>query len=50
MLPDGSKIQLDIWDTAGVEEYEAMNRNFYAGSDAAVIIYDVINRGTFGRI
>lgn len=44
MTPDGDTIKLNIWDTAGQEKYQAINRNLYLGADGAVICYDLTTK------
>lgn len=33
-------MQLDIWDTAGVERYRTITNNYYAYAHAIVLVYD----------
>ena len=40
-------MKLDIWDTAGQEVYGNMNRNYYAGSSAVIIVYAVDRLSSF---
>ena len=44
---DGDSLKLNIWDTAGNERYQAMNKGYFRGSHAAVIVYDYTNRKSF---
>ena len=44
------KMQLDIWDTAGMEEQRALTRNFYSGAHAAIIMYQINNGNTFKSV
>lgn len=43
----GVKVQVNIWDTAGHEQYRAITRNFYRNSDGVIVVYDVTNKGSF---
>ena len=40
---DGTKIKLQIWDTAGQEKYNAIMKSYYRGAigGAAILVYDV---------
>lgn len=55
-VPDGgkngipSKMKLDVWDTAGQEEFAAMTRNYYAGSHAVAIVYAIDKITTFKSV
>ncbi len=40
-LPNKKQIQLDIWDTAGQDEYAAMNRNFFSGAHCVIIVFAI---------
>ena len=43
--PDDPEIQ--IWDTAGMEKYRAVNMNYYRDAAAALLVFDLSNRSTF---
>jgi len=45
-----STVKLQIWDTAGQENFRSMIRVFYKGSNAAIIVYDVNRKETFAKI
>lgn len=36
-------LQLALWDTAGVEKFKTMTRNYYRNTHAALLVYDVNN-------
>ena len=38
---------LDIWDTAGQEQYRSMGRNFYKDSYIVCLVYDITNKNSF---
>ncbi|XP_070536667.1 uncharacterized protein [Ptychodera flava] len=38
---DGETITLSIWDTAGVERYRTLTKNYYRGTHAAIFVYSV---------
>ena len=49
-LPDGVTLKLDIWDMAGGDMFENQNRNFYAGTDCAVILYAIDSMQSFKSV
>ncbi|XP_002738206.1 ras-related protein Rab-1B-like [Saccoglossus kowalevskii] len=36
---DGEQIKLNIWDTAGVERFRTLTKNYYRGAHAAIFVY-----------
>ena len=40
-------INLDIWDTAGQENYRSLGRHFYKDSLIVILVYDITNRESF---
>ncbi len=46
----GKTIKLQIWDTAGQENFKSMIRVFYKGAHAAVLVYDVTRQETFDKL
>jgi Ras-related protein Rab-1A len=47
---DGKSIKLQIWDTAGQERFRSITSNYYNGSHAIAIVYDITNRQSFENI
>ena len=43
-------MKLQIWDTAGQEKFRSIIRNYYIGSSAAVLVYDITNRDSFDNV
>ena len=41
---------LQIWDTAGQEQFRTLASVFYKGSDACVLVYDINNKSSFESI
>mmetsp|Transcript_13289 Transcript_13289/g.24935 ORF Transcript_13289/g.24935 Transcript_13289/m.24935 type:complete len:212 (+) Transcript_13289:2439-3074(+) len=41
------KVKLQIWDTAGQENYRAITRSFYSKSHAVVLMFDLTRRQSF---
>ena len=49
-FPDNKSISIDIWDTAGQEQYRSLNRLFYKNAKAVILVYDVSNKLSFDEI
>ena len=49
-FPDGKKISLDIWDTAGQEKFRSLTRIFYKNAKAVVLVYSITNKATFDEV
>ncbi len=43
-------IKISIWDTAGQEYFKAITRQYYRGSCACILVYDITNRESFQNI
>ena len=39
-----------MWDTAGQEKFRAITKNYYKGSDAIILMYDINNLNSFKSI
>lgn len=46
-LKNGVKVKLQLWDTAGSEQYRAITTGYYRGSHAVLLIYDITNLTSF---
>ncbi len=46
----GKTIQLQVWDTAGQENFRSMIRVFYKNSHAAFLVYDLTRKVTFDKL
>ena len=40
-------IRLDIWDTAGQEQYRSLGKHFYKDSYIVILVYDITNKQSF---
>ena len=45
-----TKVGLTIWDTAGQERYHALQATYYRYSKGALIVYDVTDKDSFGKV
>jgi small GTP-binding protein len=43
-------IELNLWDTAGQEEYHAVAPIYYKNAQAALLVYSVVNDTSFDRM
>ena len=51
-MPKTIKVQdktlnLDIWDTAGQEQYRSLGKHFYKDSYIVILVYDITNKDSF---
>lgn len=46
----GKQVKLQIWDTAGQERFQSITANYYHGSHAIALVYDVTDRKTFDNL
>ncbi|KAK8818362.1 hypothetical protein WA556_006182, partial [Blastocystis sp. ATCC 50177/Nand II] len=50
VVDDKLTVKFDIWDTAGQERYRSVNKLYYRGAAAAVIVFDLTQQATFDAI
>ena len=43
-------LRIDLWDTAGQEQYRALGRHFYKDSYVIILVYDITNRESFENL
>lgn len=43
----GTKVNAQIWDTAGQEEYRSLNPHYYRGAQGVIYVYDVKSRKSY---
>ena len=41
------EVTLQIWDTAGQEQYQALGFSYYRGANCCVLVFDLSDRKTF---
>eukprot|EP00667_Euglena_gracilis_P021169 EG_transcript_23097 len=44
------RCSLQVWDTAGQEQFRTITSTFYRGAHGIALVYDVTNRSTFSNI
>lgn len=47
---DGRELEIQIWDTAGQEQYRSLGPIYYRSSAAALVVFDVTNRKSYEDI
>ena len=47
---NGKPVALQIWDTAGMEQYKSLGPIYYRGSHAAIFVYDLTRESTAREI
>jgi len=47
---DGKIYRVQIWDTAGQEQFRSITRAYYKNSVCACVVYDITNKATFENI
>lgn len=47
---DDTNVKIFIWDTAGQEEYHALNNVYYRDASAAILVYDITDRDSFDKV
>ena len=43
-------IKIQLWDTAGQEQYANLIRSYFTNCTAAIIVYDISNRESFNKV
>jgi Ras-related protein Rab-2A len=44
---DGKWVKLQMWDTAGQENFRSITRSFYRKADGVILMYDITNPSSF---
>ena len=47
---DNKKIKIELWDTAGQEEFDAITKAYYRGAQACVVAFSTIDRASFDAV
>ena len=50
VMVDGQAINLMLWDTAGVEEYDRLRPMSYPGTDVVIIAFSIVNPASFENV
>lgn len=46
----GKRVKVQIWDTAGQENFRSITRSYYRTAVAAVVVYDITDRKSFEKV
>ena len=46
---ENTRIKLQVWDTAGQEEFKSLAPIYYKDSQAAILVYSVVDQGSFEK-
>ncbi|AXA48511.1 Rab family GTPase [Malassezia restricta] len=49
-LDSGERLKLQIWDTAGSEQFRSITRSYYKGAAGCLLVYDVTEHDTFEHL
>ena len=44
------KVQYDVWDTAGQEQYRGLSKIFYKDASIVILVFDITNEKSFVEI
>jgi small GTP-binding protein len=44
------EVKLQIWDTAGQENFRSITRSYYRGAAGALLVYDITRRDSFTHV
>jgi small GTP-binding protein len=47
---DGKKFRIQIWDTAGQENFRSIVKGYYQNSACAIVTYDITSRKSFSNV
>jgi Ras-related protein Rab-2A len=47
---NSERVKLQIWDTAGSEQYRSITRSYYRAAAAAILVYDTTRRDSFEHL
>lgn len=47
---NGNKVDLEVWDTAGQEQYRAVAKMYYRDVHGVILVYDITEKNSFDRL
>lgn len=50
LLIENLPIKLEVWDTAGSENYKSITNNFYRNAAGVFLVFDITRRESFTNI
>ncbi|WFD00789.1 hypothetical protein MYAM1_003541 [Malassezia yamatoensis] len=49
-LDSGERLKLQVWDTAGSEQFRSITRSYYKGAAGCLLVYDITEEDTFEHL
>ena len=49
LVKDGKNVDLEVWDTAGQEQYRAVTKMYYKDVHGVMLVYDTTDRSSFDK-
>lgn len=46
----GKKVELEIWDTAGQDQYRSVTKIYYKEAHGVILVYDITDKDSFGAL
>ena len=50
LILDSTNINLELWDTCGIERYRELSPMYYRQSNGVMLVYDITNRESFDNL
>ena len=50
LILDSTNINLELWDTCGIERYRELSPMYYRQSNGVMLVYDITNRQSFDNL
>ena len=47
---DNKKYKVQVWDTAGQEQFKSIARNYYKNTVCTLVVYDITSRDSFNNV
>ena len=47
---DDKEVVMNIWDTMGKDRFISLNKLFFKGSEAAILVYDITNKDSYEKL
>lgn len=47
---NGQEMEIQIWDTAGQEQYRSLTNVYFRGAAAALLVFDLTNTNSYGQL
>lgn len=47
---NGKKYKIDIWDTAGQDQYKNLHPSYYFDADGCIMVFDVTRKSSYNNL